>query len=326
MSSNPPCFPMATTAKAELERFGRPTWVDEDGSVHVADFAVIGMGKLGGGELNYHSDLDIIYVYDHQGTTDGDKKTTNHEYFARLGQKIISILSTPTREGYVYKIDTRLRPSGNAGPLVTSLESFRNYHRDEAQIWERQALTKARVVIGEGPLKDAVDEIISDTVYGRGADEAVRNEIHRLRMRMEQELAKETEGSYNIKTGRGGMVDVEFIVQYLQLKYGSEFPDIRSVNTIKALQALHAAGIIPDADCRPLHEGYTFLRQLENRLRLIHDYSMNDLGGSKEYLNKLARRLGYDEKLRNPGDALMKDYERITEEVRRVYDRILGEG
>ncbi|HKZ16654.1 MAG TPA: bifunctional [glutamate--ammonia ligase]-adenylyl-L-tyrosine phosphorylase/[glutamate--ammonia-ligase] adenylyltransferase, partial [Geobacteraceae bacterium] len=313
-------------AKAELERFGRPTWVDEDGSVHVADFAVIGMGKLGGGELNYHSDLDIIYVYDHQGTTDGDKKTTNHEYFARLGQKIISILSTPTREGYVYKIDTRLRPSGNAGPLVTSLESFRNYHRDEAQIWERQALTKARVVIGEGPLKDAVDEIISDTVYGRGADEAVRNEIHRLRMRMEQELAKETEGSYNIKTGRGGMVDVEFIVQYLQLKYGREFPDIRSVNTIKALQALHAAGIIPDADCRPLHEGYTFLRQLENRLRLIHDYSMNDLGGSKEYLNKLARRLGYDEKLRNPGDALMKDYERITEEVRRVYDRILGEG
>jgi glutamate-ammonia-ligase adenylyltransferase len=313
-------------ARAELERFGRPTWIDEGGEVHVADFAVIGMGKLGGGELNYHSDLDIIYVYDHQGTTYGGKKITNHEYFARLGQKIISILSTPTREGYVYKIDTRLRPSGNAGPLVTSLESFRDYHRDEAQVWERQALTKARVVMGEGLLKEAVEEIIRDTVYGRGADEGVRKEIHRLRMRMEHELARETEGSYNIKTGRGGMVDVEFVVQYLQLQYGGEFPAIRSVNTLEALQALRAAGHISNADCQAMHEGYTFLRQLENRLRLIHDYSMNDLGGSKEYLNKLARRLGYDEKLRNPGDALMKDYEQITGAVRGVYDKILGEG
>jgi glutamate-ammonia-ligase adenylyltransferase len=313
-------------AKAELDRFGHPTWVDEEGAVHVADFAVIGMGKLGGGELNYHSDLDIIYVYDHQGTTDGDKKITNHEYFARLGQKIISILSTPTREGYVYKIDTRLRPSGNAGPLVTSLESFRNYHQEEAQVWERQALTKARVIIGDGALKEAVEEIIRDTVYGRGTDEAVRKEINRLRMRMEHELARETEGIYNIKTGRGGMVDVEFLVQYLQLKYGREFSGIRSVDTLQALQAIRSESLIPEGDFRVLNEGYRFLRHLENRLRLIHDYSMNDLGGSKEYLNKLARRLGYNGKLRNPGDVLMKDYERITEAVRGVYDRILGEG
>ena len=312
-------------AKIELSRFGRPTCIDESGKEREADFAILGMGKLGGGELNYHSDLDIIYVYDYQGTTDGEKKISNHEYFAKLGQKIISILSTPTREGYVYKIDTRLRPSGNAGPLVTSLESFENYHRTEARPWERQALTKARVLLGGETLKGNIEEIIRHTVYGRRADEEVRKEIHRLRMRMEHELAREKEGSYNIKTGRGGMVDVEFIVQYLQLKYGMDFPETRSVNTLEALQALRDCSGISADDFATLQEGYTFLRHLENRLRIIHDYSMNDLGGSQSYLNKLALRLGYEGKLRNPGEVFMKDYERITEAVRGVFEQILGQ-
>ncbi|HEY6837636.1 MAG TPA: bifunctional [glutamate--ammonia ligase]-adenylyl-L-tyrosine phosphorylase/[glutamate--ammonia-ligase] adenylyltransferase [Geobacteraceae bacterium] len=311
-------------AKGELARFGTPTWKTPEGDVREAAFAVIGMGKMGGGELNYHSDLDIIYIYDHQGYTDGEKQISNHEYFAKLGQKIISILTTQTREGYVYKIDTRLRPSGNAGPLVTSMESFRNYHRHEAQIWERQALTKARVVLGESPLKEEVEAICRDTVYGSGADDDVRREIHRLRMRMEMELAREKEGSYNIKTGRGGMVDVEFIVQFLQLKHGSTRPEIRSANTLSALKAFGAAGILAAEDCATLISGYKFLRRLENRLRIIHDYSMNDLGGSMAYLNKLARRLGYDLRLKNPGEALLKDYETTTEAVRRVYERILG--
>ncbi len=312
-------------AVQELARFGVPTCYDRNGIEREARFAVIGMGKLGGGELNYHSDLDIIYVYDYQGATNGERSISNREYFAKLGQKIISILSIPTREGYVYKIDTRLRPSGNAGPLVTSLESFESYHREEAHAWERQALTKARLVSGEGPLRDSIEEVIRETVYGTAADEDVRKEIHRLRMRMEHELARETVGSYNIKTGRGGMVDVEFVVQYLQLKFGRDFPAIRSVTTLAALRAIRDSALIAEEEFRALHDGYTFLRHLENRLRIIHDYSMNALGGSKSYLNKLARRLGYDEKLRNPGDALMADYERITGEVRQVYDRILGE-
>jgi glutamate-ammonia-ligase adenylyltransferase len=312
-------------AKEELSHFGKPTRSSADGTVREADFAIIGMGKLGGMELNYHSDLDIIYVYDSPGTTDGEKKISNHEYFAKLGQKIISILSTPTREGYVYKIDTRLRPSGNAGPLVTSLESFRGYHRNEARIWERQALVKARVVSGGEPLREEIEEVITGTAYGAGADEEVRKEIHRLRMRMEHELARETAGSYNIKTGRGGMVDVEFIVQYLQLKFGMQYPEVRSFGTLPALLALRNAGLVTERDFQTLRNGYDFLRHMENRLRLIHDYSMNDLGGSPVYLNKLARRMGYDEKLRNPGEELMNDYQRITDAIREVYDSILGE-
>jgi len=312
-------------ARGELARFGCPRYRESDGSIHEAGFAVIGMGKMGGRELNYHSDLDIIYIYDRQGQTDGAKQISNHEYFAKLGQKIIMILTTQTREGYVYKLDTRLRPSGNAGPLVTSLDSFRAYHRDEAQTWERQALTKARVVLGMDPLREGIDEVIRHSVYGFSADEAARAEIHRLRMRMENEIAREKEGNYNIKTGRGGMVDVEFIVQYLLLKHGHTAPEIRSNNTLIALKAIRAAGLVDDADGETLLLGYKFLRRLENRLRIVHDYSMNDLGGSQEYLDVLARRLGYDPKLRHPGDALMKEYEQVTEGVRSVYERILGE-
>jgi glutamate-ammonia-ligase adenylyltransferase len=313
-------------ASHELARFGRPTWSDANGEIRQAGFAIIGMGKMGGFELNYHSDLDLIYVYDHQGETDGARRISNHEYFAKLGQKIISILTTQTREGYAYKIDTRLRPSGNAGPLVTSLDSFTSYHREEAHIWERQALTKARVVFGDEALKGCIEAIITDTVYGAGADESVRREIHRLRMRMEAEIARESEGSYNIKSGRGGMVDVEFIVQYLQLEFGREKTEIRSTNTLLALQSMRDCGIISPEDCDTLHNGYRCLRRLENRLRIIHDYSMNDLGGSREYLNKLARRLGYDQKLKNPGEELLKDYDLLTGSVRGVYDKILGEG
>jgi glutamate-ammonia-ligase adenylyltransferase len=165
---------------------------------------------------------------------------------------------------------------------------------------------------------------VRQTVYGKPVDESVRSEIHRLRMRMENEIARESEGSYNIKTGRGGLVDVEFIVQYLQLRYGHDHPEVRSTNTLIALKTLLGWNVFSDDDGEVLITGYKFLRRLENRLRIIHDYSMNDLGGSKSYLNKLALRMGYDPKLRNPGEVLMLDYEQLTDKVREVYDRILG--
>ncbi len=308
-------------ATQELQRFGRPTW-QRNGGAAGANLAIVAMGKLGGRELNYHSDLDIIFVYDHQGSTDGEKQISNHEYFAKLAQKIISILTMQTREGYVYKIDTRLRPSGNAGPLVTSLDSFLDYHRKESQIWEKQALTKARVVLGDEGLAGQLHDIIRHTIYGGTIDDEGRQEIRRLRMRMENELARETDGSYNIKTGRGGMVDVEFAVQYLQLREGYHCPELRTTSTVVALKEISTTGLLPEGSAQTLLNGYKFLRKLENRLRIINDYSANDLSGSRTYLNKLARRLGYDPKLKNPGDALISDYEEITGNIRDVFDRL----
>ena len=311
-------------ATREMQRFGLPMY-DCGMEKGEACLTIIGLGKLGGGELNYHSDLDIIFVYDRQGMTSGPKQISNHEYFARLAQKIISILSLQTREGYVYKIDTRLRPSGNSGPLVTSLDSFLDYHRQEAQVWERQALTKARVVLGDAALAEHLREVIEKTVYGSTLGEEGRAEIHRLRMRMERELARERNGNYNIKTGRGGMVDVEFIAQYLQLCYGFRYPELRTTNTLEALAQVGVLGLAPDDFVETLDSGYRFLRKLENRLRIIHDNSVNDLSGSQAYMNKLARRLGYDSNLRNPGVALISDYEELTGRIRDCFERMLGD-
>jgi len=308
----------------ELKRFGCPQYQGDNGLVE-ANLTIIAMGKMGGGDLNYHSDLDIIFVYDHQGTTNGDVAITNHEYFAKLAQKIISILTMQTREGYVYKIDTRLRPSGNAGPLVTSLDSFLEYHHKLADIWERQALTKARVVLGEQKLADQLNQAILRTVYSTCFNDDGRKEIHRLRMRMENELARESAGSYNIKTGRGGTVDVEFIVQYLQLRYGCCHEELQTNGTFAALKAIRTIKLIPDEMAETLYTGFKFLRRLENRLRIIHDHSVSGLGGTKSYMNKLALRMGYDSKLKNPGANLISDYEEVTANIRDCYDQVLGE-
>ena len=310
-------------AVGELKRFGRPVYISE-GRELTANLVVIAMGKLGGKELNYHSDLDIIFVYDHQGYTVGGKQISNHEYFAKLAQKIISIMSLQTCQGFVYKIDTRLRPSGNSGPLVTSLASFLEYHQKEAQIWERQALTKARVVLGDSVLAKQLSEVLEQAVYGSTIHEEGRSEIHRLRMRMERELAKETAHNYNIKTGRGGLVDVEFIAQYMQLRYGFRYPELRRPNTIEVLNRMGESGIVPKSVSEMLVAGYRFLRKLENRLRIVHDHSVNDLDRSRDYLNRLARRMGYPQNLKEPGVALINEYEEVTGKIRDCYEKIVG--
>jgi [glutamine synthetase] adenylyltransferase / [glutamine synthetase]-adenylyl-L-tyrosine phosphorylase len=320
-------------ARGELiPRFGLPITREEDGTEREAAFAIVGMGKAGGMELTYHSDLDIIFIYEGEGETRPAQETdpqrfrpqTNAEYFARLAQRIISVLTLQTREGYVYQIDTRLRPSGNQGPLVTSLSAFERYHEQSAQLWERQALTKAAVMAGSGPLAERIGVLIRQIVYERPLPEGLKEEIYRLRGRMETEIARESEGNFNIKTGRGGLVDVEFVAQYLQLRHGATHPALRCGNTLRILRALREEGLLYDADFLVLDGGYRFLRRLENKLRLVHDQSIHQLSGDRAYLVKLARRLGYPDKPRRPDEVLMEDYRSTTEKIRCVFDRIVG--
>ncbi len=322
-------------ARSELvPRFGLPFTREVDGSEREAAFAIVGMGKAGGMELTYHSDLDIIFIYEGEGETrpvEGSdperfRPQTNAEYFARLAQRIISVLTLQTREGYVYQIDTRLRPSGNQGPLVTSLAAFERYHEQSAQLWERQALTKAAVMAGPAPLSERIATVIRQIVYERPLPDGLKEEIYRLRGRMESEIARESEASFNIKTGRGGLVDVEFTAQYLQLRHGGTHPSLRSGNTLRILKALHEEHLLYDADFLVLDGGYRFLRRLENKLRLVHDQSIHQLSGERAYLVKLARRLGYPDKPRRPDEVLMEDYRSTTEKIRSVFDRIVGPG
>ncbi|ABA89410.1 glutamate--ammonia ligase adenylyltransferase [Syntrophotalea carbinolica DSM 2380] len=313
-----------------LPRFGIPTCQNPDGSIGEAAFAVVGMGKLGGCELTYHSDLDIIFIFEGEGNTAAAPESdperfrprSNQEYFARLAQRIISILGLITGEGYVYQLDTRLRPSGHQGPLVTSLSAYRAYHATSSQLWERQALIKARVVVGPAPLAERIAACNHAIVYQSPLPADHKQEIYRLRQRMEQEIAREDGGRLNIKTGRGGLVDVEFLVQYLQLLHGDSCPALQTQNTLTALKVLHRQDLLNKTDYRLLASGYQFLRRLENRLRLVHDQSINAFTDDPAGLAKMARRLGYQQD--RADRQLLTDYHNATENIRAIFDRYLA--
>ncbi len=318
-------------ARHELaDRFGAP-FADEQGNEETA-FAIIGMGKLGGLELNYHSDLDVIFIYQGEGQTrpvaETDPKRfrqlSNREYFAKLGQRMITTLTLSTREGIVYKIDTQLRPSGNQGPLVTSLNAFELYHQEAAQSWERQALTKARVVCGPAEFANQIQGLIEKLTFERPVPKDLQAEIYRLRGRMERELARESAEHMNIKTGRGGMVDVEFLVQYLQLLHAGQQPQLRQQNTLDLLQVMGEKKLIPVADAELLSSSYKFLRRLENKLRLLYDQSMNELSAEPKKLRKVARSLGYETSKVAPEDDFLAEYRSVTEGIRQLFEVYLN--
>lgn len=315
-----------------VTRFGAPYAADAGDDAQETAFAIVAMGKLGGLELNYHSDLDIIFIYDSEGQTrpavgtdqNRFRSISNHEYFAKLAQRIITALTLMTREGVVYEIDTRLRPSGNQGPLVTSLSAFKRYHHESAQSWERQAMTKARVVCAPAEFAERLQQLVSELAFDRPLSGDLKSEIYRLRGRMEKEIAKETEDQFNIKTGRGGMVDVEFIAQYLQLRYAQQVKALWQQNTLEILRVLADNDILPVAEAKQLIKGYKFLRRLENKLRLLHDQSINDLPRESKVLRKMTRSLGYGKKGVVPEKEFLEEYRMVTEGIRSLFERYLN--
>ncbi|HET7754316.1 MAG TPA: bifunctional [glutamate--ammonia ligase]-adenylyl-L-tyrosine phosphorylase/[glutamate--ammonia-ligase] adenylyltransferase, partial [Anaeromyxobacteraceae bacterium] len=287
---------------------------------------VIALGKLGGRELGYHSDLDLVFLYRSAGEASGA-----HADIARLAQRLMSFLQMPLREGVLYKIDTRLRPSGNQGALVTSAEGFARYHMGgegsphvTSQLWERQALLRARHVGGDAALFAEIEErVLSPVVYAPPADRAaLATEVRRMRERIESEVGREAARGKNPKSGRGGLVDVEFAAQFLQLAHGWAHPAIRTPSTPAALERLHEAGILREAQHAALARGYEFLRRLELRLRIVHDYTIDHLPQAPRPLAQLARRLGYGGD--NPAARLMAEYGRVTEDVRAAFEAVVS--
>ncbi|HEY8208777.1 MAG TPA: bifunctional [glutamate--ammonia ligase]-adenylyl-L-tyrosine phosphorylase/[glutamate--ammonia-ligase] adenylyltransferase [Myxococcaceae bacterium] len=289
---------------------------------------VLGMGKLGGRELGYHSDLDLIFLYSGEGqaeTAGGARgKVTHHEWFARAAQRLLAFLQMQFREGLLYQIDARLRPSGNQGALVVSTEAFLEHHDRRAQLWERQALIRARGAAGDVKLFDALRPRLHHLVYERPLPENAAAEIDRLRGRMEREIARETQEQLDLKSGRGGLVDVEFAVQYLQLVHGGALPSVRSTSTLEALAALQAEGVLDAARADRLRRGYLFHRRVESRLRLIHGRSISNLPASGRPLQLLARRLGYLGE--GAGEQFLAEYRATAAQVREVYASLLRPG
>jgi glutamate-ammonia-ligase adenylyltransferase len=281
--------------------------------------AVIAMGTLGGREIGYGSDLDIFFVYD-------AADDAAPERYARIAQRVLRLMETPHHEGPGYALDTRLRPSGNQGLLVVSLEGFARYQEERAESWERQALVKARPCAGSEAIGNGVMSIARRAAYERGPVPTER--LHHLRGRMERELGHErldrSPARYDLKVGRGGLVDVEFAAQWLQMSHGHD-PRVQTQETEVALAALEAFGYLDASAAKALREGWRFLRRLEQRLRISHGTSVRLLEEGAPGLSTLARGMGMRDGPRSRADqALLERYSQATRDVRAAYLRVVG--
>lgn len=285
---------------------------------------VIGAGKLGGRELIYGSDLDILFVYDEAHAAAPPPGMSVFEYFSKLAEKTIAYLTTMTREGFAYRVDTRLRPTGSKGPLVQSIEAFRSYYASHAETWERQALVNSRAVAGDLGVGRRFRDALQKLIYRDDEPAALAADIRSMRKRMQDERGKEDGTQYNIKQGVGGLVDIEFLAQYLQLRHGKGLPRVRVPGTINALHALRKSCILSPADHQALCRAYLFLRRLESRLRIVANQSTSVLSRDPAKLRILAKRMGYSGNDAEPGRKLLADYEGTSRDVRGLFERIAG--
>ncbi len=303
------------------------------GKLEGSDFFVMGLGKLGSEEQNYGSDLDIAFVYSEakEGiktkTKEGQRSVGSHEFYVTLAQKIIKTLTVRTKDGTVFEVDTRLRPSGSSGPLVVSKDSLLSYHKAHAKLWERQSMIRARAVAGNTNFGDGVIKELKEVIFSSGFSKKDAVELIRIRERMEQEIAKETKHKYDVKTGFGGLIDIEFLTQALQLKFGKDKPGLRASKTQLAISEMKKQGILTEKDSDFLLEALRSLRIIETGLRVVHDNSESQLIINKEEteksLGRLARRVGYEGE--DAGKRFLEDFLSKRGKVRELYLRVTSE-
>lgn len=275
-------------------------------------FAVIGMGKLGGRELNYSSDIDLIFVH-------GDDADVPLDYYAKLAESIVAALSQPTADGFVFRVDMRLRPEGRFGPLSRSLASCRAYYESWGEVWERQALLKARPVGGDPALGGSFVRMVQPFVFGQvGAD--VPAALRENKRRIETKLQIAGTWKTSVKEGYGGIRDIEFAVQMLQIVLGGRYPSLRTArSTQSALRALAELGVLPEDDRATLEESYWFLRMVEHRLQILDELPVRDLPTNDPERERLARRLGFTHVA-----AFNTRYQEVTERVHALSSRLMG--
>ncbi|MCL4721223.1 MAG: bifunctional [glutamate--ammonia ligase]-adenylyl-L-tyrosine phosphorylase/[glutamate--ammonia-ligase] adenylyltransferase, partial [Gammaproteobacteria bacterium] len=260
----------------------------EDGQA--CGFGVVALGKLGGPVLNFSSDVDLVFVYSGPGETDGARALSNEEYFRLLSQRLIDLLSRKTADGFVYRVDVRLRPFGTAGPLAVSLPALENYLVQHGRDWERYAWLKARVVNDWCDASTLYDEVLRPFVYRRYLDYGVFSSLRDMKALIEAEVARR-EFQHNLKLGPGGIREIEFIVQALQLVRGGTVASLRERQLLRALPALVSAGCLSRADADELAAAYRYLRLTENRLQAISDRQTHDLPDPSADRQRLTRAM-----------------------------------
>jgi [glutamine synthetase] adenylyltransferase / [glutamine synthetase]-adenylyl-L-tyrosine phosphorylase len=314
------------------ERFGQPWHQDVDGDWQPTDFCVLGMGKLGGQELNYSSDVDVLFVYSEEGQVfkggagiapgrrgaDAPRAVmSNHQFFTRLAEMFIAEISRVAPEGMLFRIDLRLRPEGDSGPLCRSLESYENYYAQWGQTWERMMLIKARFVAGEQDLAGEFFETIHSFRYPRAINPDVLREIGAMKDRIENEVVRADELERNVKLGRGGIREVEFIAQSQQLLHAGKLPFLQGAQTLPTLEKLAQYNLLSGEDARSLRDAYCFLRDVEHRLQMEENLQTHTIPASREARERLAKLMKF-------ADAGQFEIARrtYTGSVREIFDKL----
>ena len=279
----------------------------------VDNFLVVALGKLGGEELNYSSDIDLLFLVD-----------SNPTAYRQLGQRLIDALTRITAEGFLYRVDMRLRPWGRDGALVSSVEGYLSYLQKHARLWEKQALLKARLIAGNKLLGREFIGQAQPLIFSFDArGEIVRADVHALKQRIEAQLRQRGREWGEVKLGQGSIRDIEFVTQYLQLKHGGRYPEVRSHNTLEALTRLWTCKFLAPDEYRVLTDGYIFLRTIEHHLQLMHYRQTHTLPNETEALTHLARRLGFQGM--EAGSKFTARYQQHSAVIRAVYQRYLGD-
>ncbi|HEX4588429.1 MAG TPA: bifunctional [glutamate--ammonia ligase]-adenylyl-L-tyrosine phosphorylase/[glutamate--ammonia-ligase] adenylyltransferase [Gemmataceae bacterium] len=289
--------------KAVTARFGEPL----DANGQPIRLAVIGFGKLGGEELNYSSDIDLMFVHDADGDTQGRRPIAAPEFFGRVVSEVVRLLSAHTPDGQAYRVDLRLRPEGSRGPLSRTLASTLSYYDAMGRTWERQALIKARPVGGDPTLGREFLQAIEPFIYRKYFSFSEINEVKALKRTIERKARDAGADDRDVKTGRGGIRDIEFAVQFLQLLNGGDLPAVRERNTLLAVHALAVAGCLTGQEAQILDDTYRFLRKTEHRLQLLFDLQTHRLPTDADELRRLSLRMGYAARRQKTDDGGQND-------------------
>ena len=315
-------------ARQELDnRYGAPLCTDERGRKNTASFCVVALGKLGSRELNYASDIDLLFLYSDDGDTTagaGERgQTTNREYFNRLAEQTTRLVGQQTGEGAAYRVDLRLRPHGRDGALGCSLAGAVRYYRAEAQAWELQTLIRSRAAAGTAALYTRFNEAVRERVYTHAPTIAAALKNVRLaKQKIDRQHTDDSRG-FNVKLGRGGIREIEFIAQALQLAHGATDTWLHAPHTLISLGRLADRHHISARERNELSDAYAFLRTLEHRLQMEHGLQTHAVPGEEERRTLVARRMSFTE----PGALFRFDraLELHTARVRAAYERVFGE-
>jgi len=283
--------------------------------------AVVAMGKLGGDELNYSSDIDLMFVYGEDGETAGGPagRPANGEYFTRVCRELVSLLEEITDEGYAFRVDLRLRPEGRMGPIVLSLDGYRTYYRERSELWERQALIKSRIAAGDANVGARFRDLARETVYRPGVDPRVVPAIRGMKAQIDSAVRAKGGEATNVKLGRGGIREIEFVVQALQLLYGGDDAWLREANTLKAVFRLTERGYLAPDLGRLLSQAYVHLRTVEHRLQILHELQTHTLPKDARELGLLARRVGVSGSPTRAARTFQARHREVTTAVHRAF-------